>query len=82
MNYVLGTLTTEDLSRLRPVEIRRQAVRLNPRAYSAAEIEMAEMAYYRMLAEMVETYGIDDSRKWSISLFTGTIISGTEIFDE
>ena len=82
MNYVMGRLTSEDLARLRPVEIRHQAVHLNPRAYSALEMEMAEMVYYQLLAEFVETYGIDDSRKWSISLFTGTIISGTEIFDE
>ena len=73
---VIGKLEAEDLIRLRQLVVKRDAYNIAQEKYSANDIEQNEMSYMRLMGEFAERYGVDDSRQWRISQYTGTIIYG------
>ena len=73
MQQVVGKLTQEDLTRLRSVVARRNAITENPTAFGAEETITAEMADLRMTGELLERYAVESWRDWKISSYTGDI---------
>lgn len=73
---VVGRISAEDLARWRQICARRSAYQVSPTAFSATEIEQTEMALIRLMSEIVECYGLDDSRAWHVSQYTGMIFYG------
>lgn len=73
MQTVHSKLCAEDLTRLRSVVHRSNAVKANPRAYSATETEQIEMADVRLTGELLEKYNVEAWREWRISVYTGDI---------
>lgn len=73
MFTVVGTLTQEELARWRMAQARLSAIEDKPDAYSAADIEQAYLANWKLGEELCTRYGIDDSRDWSVSCYTGMV---------
>ena len=70
---VHGKLSSEDLTRLRSVIARRNAIVQNPTAFGAEETITAEMADLRLTGELLERYEVASWRDWKISSYTGDI---------
>mgnify|MGYP001576465097 CR=1 FL=1 len=73
LQQVHGKLEPEDLTRLRSVVARRNAICQNPTAFGAEETITAEMADLRLTGELLDRYGIESWRDWKISSYTGDI---------
>lgn len=73
MIEVIGKLSQEDLNRLRAVRLKRMAVETNPRAYSARETEQVYFDDARLIGEICERYGIDGTRTFVVSQYTGDL---------
>lgn len=73
LQKVHGKLTQEDLTRLRAVVARRNAICQNPTAFGAEESITAEMADLRLTGELLERYEVESWRDWKMSSYTGDI---------
>lgn len=68
-----GKLNDEDTARLMLAEARRDALKLNPNAFSQNESVETTRDYYSLIRELIGRYEIDEARAWQISQFTGVI---------
>lgn len=73
MIEVIGKLSAEDLNLLRITRAKLAAVQANPRAYSATETERAYLDDMRINGDICERYGIDSTRSYIISTYSGDI---------
>lgn len=71
-----GKLDFDDLSRYRLIHARDAAMSVAPSHWSRAEIEESMIRRYQLLESFVNKYGLDDSRSWQVSPYTGVIIYG------
>ena len=69
----IGKVPASELDRLRAGFTRRQALELNPRAYSATESEQILMALARIDVEIIAMFDIDELRTWRFSILTGDV---------
>lgn len=76
MITVLARLNPEDLERYRRIEAQRQAVRENPRAYSADSTEKIMYEWFVVCGELFESYEVEAEEDWKISPTDGTIYYG------
>lgn len=66
-------LEGEDLARWRQVGTRLTGLEMNPGAYSQSETEAIINSRTMFYAELVERYGIDDTRNWALSMSSGLV---------
>ena len=69
----VGKIDQQDLPRLRLITARENARKLNPRHWSGQEIVEDEMKFFQFIGEMIEKYGIDATREYAFSPYTGDI---------
>ena len=69
-------MSAEDKARFRMSEAKLAAIALAPAHYSRMEIEEAFIANYKLMEDIVTTYGIDDSRNWQATAVTGSVFVG------
>ncbi len=68
------TLTDEDLGRWRLVSAKIMSIETTDGSmYSRAEIEDAYRERFFFGSGLLPKYGIDDSRNWVVSVYTGSI---------
>ncbi len=73
MLTVVGTLTQEELVRWRMTHARLNAIEDKPDAYSPADVEQAYLSKWKLGEEFCVRYGVDDSKDWAISCYTGIL---------
>lgn len=81
MNSIVGKVTDEDLARWRMSQAKLEGIAAKPDGYTREEVEQAWVAKYRLCGEFVERYGMDDSKKWNVSLYSGEIAVSLEEYD-
>lgn len=74
MSYTHTYVSQEHLDKWRQSLAMKNAVALNPRAFTPSEIAEIEMGYYRVAQFIIEEYEIDEEESWMVSLFTGRIV--------
>lgn len=68
-----GALNAEDTGRLLLIEARRNALEINPDAFSQGESVEIVRASIVLIGELLKRYDIDEGRQWHISKYTGVI---------
>lgn len=66
-------LGVDDLERLRDVQARYEAVKINPNAFSASETIEAVRAHLQLMGELIERYEVDPISNWNVLASTGVI---------
>ncbi len=69
----VGDLTAEDLIRWQSIIITECAIRVNPRAFSAAETLRNQMEEIRFKSEMYARFEIDTAAAIGISAYSGAV---------
>lgn len=73
---IVAKLDTEDLNRYRQLTTKKDSYTIASDKYSANDIEQNEASFVRFMGEIAERYGLDDTRIWRISPYTGVVIYG------
>jgi len=73
VRVLIGTLSEEDLALYRLAHLPLDAASIVPSAFSRRDIEEALLTTWRLKERLVKQFEIDDTKDWSVSVYTGIV---------